>query len=113
MSEYTYKNVIIDPTSEDAESCLGKMVYFADTPSECLYHANNNVDYYMELKAIDTDSNYPFILENNLYCSCIILCKEDLKPKYVSNIHLFYDLGLLSFPFAFIFQIRESGSVNY
>ena len=83
MPEYTYEEVIINPTIEKAKNCIGKMVYFADTPRECLYYANNKFDYCMMLKGINIDSNYPFILENTAYYSCIILKKEEPKPEYI------------------------------
>ena len=34
MSKYTYKDVIIDPTSEEANNCIGKEAYFADSKKE-------------------------------------------------------------------------------
>ena len=40
MAEYTYKDAIIDPTSDEARDCIGKEVYFHNTPNACLYYAN-------------------------------------------------------------------------
>ena len=40
MEEYTYDNVIINPTQEDVESLIGKEVYFQDNPWLCLKCAN-------------------------------------------------------------------------
>lgn len=85
MSEYTYKNLIIDPTSEEAKTCIGKRVYYSSNPTSCLQYAN---DHDMEcckvLKGINPDSIYPFTLEDsNIFCSCIILCEEEPEPEYV------------------------------
>lgn len=85
MSEYTYKNLIIDPRSEEAKTCIGKRVYYSSNPASCLQYAN---DHDMEcckvLKGINPDSIYPFTLEDsNIFCSCIILCEEEPEPEYV------------------------------
>lgn len=82
MEEYTWDNIIINPTLEEARNCIGKEVYYDDSPTSCLYCANNDTDYYMILKEIEPDKSYPFILENNLPCACIIL-KKGKKPEYV------------------------------
>ena len=85
MSEYTYKNVIIDPTSEEAKTCIGKRVYYSTNPTSCLQYANDhNMNCCKVLKGINPDDIYPFVLEDNTYiCSCIILCKEEPEPKYI------------------------------
>ena len=85
MGEYTYKNLIIDPTSEEAKTCIGKRVYYSSNPASCLQYAN---DHDMEcckvLKGINPEDIYPFVLkDNNIFCSCIILCEEEPEPKYV------------------------------
>ena len=82
MVEYTWDDVIINPTLEEARNCIGKEVYYDNSPTSCLYCANNDTDYYMILKEIEPDKIYPFILENNLSCACIIIKKEKLK-KYI------------------------------
>ena len=41
MNEYTYDNIVIDPTKEGMESLIGKEVYFHDNPSLCLKNAND------------------------------------------------------------------------
>ena len=41
MDEYTYSNILIDPTKEDIENLIGKEVYFHDNPSLCLKNAND------------------------------------------------------------------------
>ena len=84
MSEYTYKSLIIDPTSEEAKTCIGKRVYYSTNPTSCLQYANDhNMDCCRVLKGINPDDIYPFVLEDNTYlCSCIILCLEEPEPKY-------------------------------
>lgn len=85
MGEYTYKNLIIDPTSEEAKTCIGKRVYYSSNPASCLQYANDHdMDCCKVLKGINLDDIYPFILEdNNIFCSCIIPCEEEPEPEYV------------------------------
>lgn len=85
MSEYTYKNVIIDPTSEDAKACIGKRVYYSTNPTSCLQYANDHeMNACKVLEGINPDDIYPFALKgNNIFCSCIILCEEEPEPEYV------------------------------
>ena len=62
MAKYTYKNIIIDPTSEEAKRCLGKMVYFADNPTLCLYYANNNDEHHCGiLQSIEEGESFSFV----------------------------------------------------
>ena len=86
MSEYTFKNIVIDPTSEKAKNCIGKMVYFADNPTDCLTYANSGYDdMAMILESIQLDSNFPFRFgaHEEYYFSCIIPKKEEPKSEYV------------------------------
>ena len=89
MIEYTYKDIIIDPDSEEAKNAIGKEVYFADTPASCLNAAkNNNKAYLGYLKKLDLeDEEQPFYANEfvvSAYSSwtCIIVKKEEPK-KYV------------------------------
>ena len=36
MAEYTYKDIIIDPTSEEAKNAVGKICYFSNSPRNIL-----------------------------------------------------------------------------
>lgn len=88
MPKYTYKDVIIDPTSEEAKACIGKEVYYGSNPNEVLIRANNNNIFALEkLLKIYPKNKYPFIVDDayTSYFSCIILKKEEPKPepKYV------------------------------
>ena len=90
MAEYTYKDIIIDPTSEEAKNAVGKEVYFADTPASCLNAAkNNNKAYLGYLKKLDLgDEEQPFYVNEFVVSApsswtCIIVKKEEPKPKYV------------------------------
>ena len=89
MAEYTYKDIIIDPTSEEAKNAIGKEVYFADTPASCLNAAkNNNKAYLGYLKKLDLgDEEQPFYVNEFVVSApsswtCIIVKKEEPK-KYV------------------------------
>lgn len=85
MDEYTYDNIIIDPTKEGIENLIGKEVYISDVPKCCLRHANKNEsDYLAVLIAIRKDNVYPFLVKRKSVNyeetrSCIIVKKE---PSY-------------------------------
>ena len=87
MAEYTYEEVIINPTSEEAKNCLGKEVYYANNPLNCIKKANNNLGSKI-LRKIDKEKPSPFLINspNNSSSfagfSCIILNKTDTKSKY-------------------------------
>lgn len=90
MAEYTYNNVIINPTSEKAKSYIGKKVYYANTPMECLERANrDNTHFLARLNNINDKFPKPFIIDKADFISsesnvvCIIPKKEEPKPKYV------------------------------
>lgn len=90
MAEYTYKDIIIDPDSEEAKNAIGKEVYFADTPASCLNAAkNNNKAYLGYLKKLDLeDEEQPFYVNESVVSApsswtCIIVKKEEPKPQYV------------------------------
>ena len=87
MEEYTYDNVIINPTQEDVESLIGKEVYFHDNPTLCLEKANEgSADNLGILAEINPGTN-PFCVKKygGAYHShpCIIEKKEDPKPEFV------------------------------
>ena len=84
MSEYTYKDIIIEPTSEEAKSYIGKECYFSNNPNDCLKHANTDNSFFVGiLQFINPNEIYPFYFggkdELTAY-SCIIPKKE---PEYV------------------------------
>lgn len=86
MPKYTYKDIIIDPTSEEAKSCIGKEVYCADSPHYCLEKANGNeVDHTVYiLQKIFPDRNYPFRFgEYGEYKHCCIIPKKEKPKEYV------------------------------
>lgn len=84
MAEYTYKDIIIDPTSEEAKSYIGKEVYYANTPMECLARANrDNTHFLTRLNNINDEFPMPFIIDKADFISsesnvvCIIPKKEE------------------------------------
>lgn len=82
MPEYTYKDIIIDPTSDEAKNCIGKMAYHADSPSQCLSFANGGGSNHCGiLKETKPYMNRPFMF--NTEWGCIIPKKEEPKPEYV------------------------------
>lgn len=96
MAEYTFKNIIIDPTEEGIENLIGKEVYFADQPYICLENANEDYNIGI-LEKILKDSMYPFqvkTLEGEMRVfSCIIIKDKESKPEYIpfSNASEFID----------------------
>ena len=82
MPEYTYKDIIIDPASDEAKNCIGKMAYHADSPSQCLSFAKGGDSNYCGiLKETKLYMNRPFMF--NTEWGCIIPKKEDPKPEYI------------------------------
>ena len=80
MTEYTYKDIIIDPTSEEAKNAVGKICYFSNSPRNIL----SNIYCKSAVEGILTnmDDGY-FEVDNEGYWDCIILKKEEPKPKHV------------------------------
>ena len=75
MTEYTYKDVIIDPNDPRVE--IGRRYWFADTPRECLWRANTAKDTW-DLIGVNHADDYPFVTDGN-DCVCIIIKKEPEK----------------------------------
>ena len=78
MAEYTYKDIIIDPTSEEAKNAVGKICYFSNSPRNILsdIYCNSAVEGILT----NMDDGY-FEVDNEGYWDCIILKKEEPKPK--------------------------------
>lgn len=86
MAEYTIKDVIIDPQDPRLEGAIGKKVYYGITPYSVLSHAKGiNKDIAGTYRGIShTDIvDYFLIEESQTSYDCIILKKEEPKPKYV------------------------------
>ena len=78
MAEYTYKDIIIDPTSEEAKNAVGKICYFSDSPRTLL----SEIDCKRPVEGILTnmEDGY-FEVDNKGYWDCIIVKKEEPKPN--------------------------------
>ena len=82
MAEYTYKDIIIDPTSEEAKNAIGKKCYMYDSPTMLLKMANSDDDA-RTLESID-ESDYPFNdKEFGSEWTCIIVKKEEPNPEHI------------------------------
>ena len=85
--EYSWDDIIINPTSEDVRACIGKECYFSNNPMYCLNNANKKDNYYCDILEeinIDGEEPFPFIFERQKHAaSCIILKKEEPKSKYI------------------------------
>lgn len=73
MSEYTYKDIIIDPKDERAR--IGEYYYYADTPREVLGCANYNDNYSLSTLTEINESNCPFTVSGCDW-ACIIRKKK-------------------------------------
>lgn len=83
MTEYTYEELIINPTSEKAKNCIGKEVYFSDNIRMCLCRANRDINGFTGiLQEIKENEYHPFKVNDNYY-QVIIPIKEEPKPEYV------------------------------
>lgn len=83
--EYSWNDIIINPTSEGVEACIGKKCYFSNNPMQCLNNANKKDNYYCDiLEEIRIGRREPFIFKRQKHAaSCIILKKEEPKSKYI------------------------------
>lgn len=79
MAEYTYKDIIIDPDSEEAKNAIGKEVYYSDKPSYCINYANENNKEFLGILDGTEKSNNPFHIKESVNWTCIIVKK---KPSY-------------------------------
>ena len=83
MPEYTYKDIIIDPTSEEAKNCIGKEVYFSDNIRMCLCRANKDINSFTRILQKINEKDYrPFKVDDNYY-QVIIPKKEEPKPEWI------------------------------
>lgn len=81
MPEYTYEELIINPTSEKAKNCIGKEVYFSDNIRMCLCRANKYINGFTGiLQEIKEKEYHPFKVDDNYY-QVIIPKKEEPKPE--------------------------------
>ena len=88
MIEYFYSDIIIDPTSKDVGSLIGKEVYAGLIPARCLMIANGKCKrpYRCFLESVEPKSSFPFYVRavdiddpENISCKsfpCIIPKKE-------------------------------------
>ena len=82
MAEYTYKDIIIDPTSEEAKNAVGEGCYFGSNPKTVLDFANCNEKKFLRvLECIKLEEDNPFY-DYKYGFPCIIVKKEEPK-KYV------------------------------
>ena len=83
MAEYTYKDIIIDPTSEEAKNAVGEGCYFGSNPKTVLDFANCNEKKFLRvLECIKPEEDNPFY-DYNYGFPCIIVKKEEPKPKWI------------------------------
>ena len=80
MSEYTFKNIIIDPTEEGIESLIGEEVYVSNIPSFCLDYANDNEYSNLGiLTEVNINDSHPFVVKHSS-CSSAYICIIPKEP---------------------------------
>lgn len=77
--KYTWDDIIIDPTSERAKEAVGKLVYYADVPLNCINYANVNHISFLGVLDETNQKCYPFHIKGDTQWACIIVKKE---PSY-------------------------------
>ena len=89
MAEYTYDNILINPSKEGIESLIGKEVYFHNNPYLCLDYANKkSTDHLGVLAKIRKNSAVPFTIEqgNTVHeHTCIIVKKEEPYAEWAKK----------------------------
>ena len=81
--KYTWDDIIIDPTSERAKEAVGKLVYYADVPLNCINYANVGLIKFLGVLDETNQKCYPFHIKGGNQWACIIVKKEEPKTKYV------------------------------
>ena len=82
MTEYTYKDVIIDP--EDPRVEIGKKYYSGIVSNDVLNFANHNEEL-VKLIEVEPGTKYPFhIKSDGCDCwTCLLIRKKEPEKKYV------------------------------
>lgn len=83
MAEYTWDDIIINPTSDRAKEAVGKEVFYSDTPLGCVAYANDNIKECIGVLDEIQEEYFPFHIRENGEWACIIVKKEEPKPEYV------------------------------
>lgn len=83
MSEYTYKDVIIDPEDPRIEIGKGKKYYFGCLPRDVLEKANTNSSLIGELKEIRKEDDFPFVFMGFTDGFSCVIRKKEPEKRYV------------------------------
>lgn len=79
--EYTWDDIIINPTSDKAKDAVGKVVYYNNNPGVCLESANDNDCFCGDLQSVEPTERLPFVVNGGHY-ECIIVKNV---PTYEQN----------------------------
>ena len=80
IDEYGYDDVIINPYLADTRTAIGKLCFFGDSPRDAIIVAN---EYKAEAKILTDIKDGYFVDENGTRWDCIIVSRDEPKPKYV------------------------------
>lgn len=108
MSEYTYKDVIIDP--EDPRVEIGKEYWFANTPNECVWKANERRDTWKLEKVSHND--YAFYASGARWV-CITRKKEPEKRYVPFDLNSEKDRDFLRGKWMRSKNLDEEGFIDY
>lgn len=76
MNEYSWNDLVINPTTEEAKAAVGKECYFDNNPMKCINKANWDCrDTKFPLLYVKEDYSYPFVTEGGCF-SCMIVEKS-------------------------------------
>lgn len=88
MGRYSWNDLIINPSTDDARDAVGKECYFANNPMDCINRANwDSHDAKFTLTYVKDDYSYPFVTEGGCF-SCMIVRKMeyvDLAEKWIMD----------------------------
>ncbi len=93
MAEYTYEDIIMDPSDPRLEGAIGKECYFSDYPKKVLDGARNNSSKYLDcLTNIIKEGVCPFVDKKGYGRTLIIIkkepCYEDQVKQWIEENNL-------------------------
>ena len=90
--KYSWKNLIFNPTTDEAKNAVGKEVYYSDAPLNCIDYANKDNTEFLGVLDSASESNAPFYIRGIGNWNCIIvkkeLCYEDQVKQWIEENNL-------------------------
>lgn len=90
--KYSWKNLIFNPTTDEAKNAVGKEVYYSDAPLNCIDYADKDNTEFLGVLDSASESNAPFYIKGIGNWNCIIVkkepCYEDQVKQWVEENNL-------------------------